>query len=132
MFEHGICLYRNGVCEQCVDGGYRSNHTSVWGKSWLLCIFLFMCRNIDIQGVYLFISVVNKNRNQNGPAPPNITGQKRLCWILAYDWRLPCIHLHLLFIISIFRVHITFNLLIKFLVRCLCDVRTNLIQSFLH
>ena len=79
MFERGICLYRNGVCEQCVDGGYRSNHTSVWGKSWLLCIFLFMCRNIDIQGVYLFISVVSKNRNQNGPAPPNITGQKRLC-----------------------------------------------------
>ena len=78
MFEHGICLYRNGVCEQCVDGGYRSNDKSVWGKSWSLCIFIIMCGNIDIQGVYLFISVATKNRNQNGPAPPNITGQKRL------------------------------------------------------
>ena len=78
MFERGVFLYRNGVCEQCVDGGYRCKDTSVWGKSWLLCIFLLMCRNIDIQGVYSFISVVSKNRNQNGPAPPKITGQKRL------------------------------------------------------
>ena len=46
---------------------------------WSLFIFIFMSRYIDIQGIYLFISVVRKNRNQNGPAPLNITGQKRLC-----------------------------------------------------
>ena len=38
----------------------------------------YLVRNIDIDGVYSFISVVNKNRNQNGPSPPSITGQKRL------------------------------------------------------
>ena len=41
--------------------------------------YRYLVRNIDIQGVYLFTSVVNKNRNQSGPAPPVITGQKRLC-----------------------------------------------------
>ena len=43
--------YRNGVCEQDVDGGYESNDTSVWGKTWSLCVFPLMCRNIDIRGV---------------------------------------------------------------------------------
>ena len=66
MFERGICLYRNGVCEQCVDRGYRSNDKSVWEKSWSLCIFIIMCRNIDIQGVYLLSQPSPKsNPNSN-------------------------------------------------------------------
>ena len=27
--KRGLFLYRNGVCDQCVDSGYRSNNTSV-------------------------------------------------------------------------------------------------------
>ena len=74
MFESRLCLYRNGTHEQRVDGGHGSNNTSVWVNHGR---YGYLVRNIDIC-VYLFISVVNKNRNQNGPAPPTITGQKRL------------------------------------------------------
>ena len=44
MFENRLCLFRNGAHEQRVDGGYGSNDTSVWGKSWSLWVFGYKYR----------------------------------------------------------------------------------------
>ena len=36
---NNLFLYRNGAHEHRVNGGYGSNDTSDWGKSWSLWVF---------------------------------------------------------------------------------------------